>query len=206
MTRIALVRHGQTSWNAANRFQGSSDVELNDIGRDQALQGAAWLAESLPNAQWDSIRFSPLSRAAETGGIIGDALSIEAQGALPSLTERDWGLAEGLTFEECVERWPQMGEVDEFAARELIPGAEPPDLVIARGRYALSTLVYRFPDAQVIAVSHGTILRLAVNDLLGGQVGFVPNTGVIVLDAWHEDGELAVEFVKKSWDATLSSR
>ncbi|WP_341729559.1 histidine phosphatase family protein [Brooklawnia sp.] len=200
MTRIAFVRHGQTSWNATDRFQGSSNIELNDTGRGQAHQAAGWLLANLPDARWDFVRYSPLSRAAETGAIIADAVSIDRRSALPTLTERDWGAAEGLTFEGCVERWPLMGQVDEFAARELIPGAEPGSLVVERGRYAISTLVDQFPEAQAICATHGTVLRMTMNDVFGGQIGFIPNTGIVVIDAWREDGAVCAELIAKSWD------
>ena len=118
MTRIAFVRHGQTPWNATDRFQGSSDIALNDFGRAQAGRAAAWFLDNLPDAQWDFVRHSPLSRAEETAAIIADTLSVDKRIPLPSLTERDWAAAEGLTFEQCLELWPKMAEVDEFAARE----------------------------------------------------------------------------------------
>lgn len=199
MTRIAFVRHGQTPWNATDRFQGSSDIALNDFGRAQAGRAAAWFLDNLPDAQWDFVRHSPLSRAAETAAIIADTLSVDKRIPLPSLTERDWAAAEGLTFEQCLELWPKMAEVDEFAARELIPGAEPKSLVVERGRYCVSTLVDQFPDAQVIAATHGTLMRLTLTDFFGAQMGFVPNTGIVVMDAQRVDGDLSVNLVAKSW-------
>lgn len=203
MTRIAFVRHGQTPWNATDRFQGSTDIELNDHGREQARAAAAWIRDHLPDAEWDFLRYSPLHRATETGHVIADVLGIERRWPLPTLTERDWAAGEGLTFEQLVANWPTIGEVaavDEFEARNFIPGVEPAELVVARGRYAITTLVDQFPDAQVVCATHGTLLRMTMNDLFGGQIGFIPNTGVVVLDAWRAAGELQVELVKKSWN------
>ncbi|NQD89088.1 histidine phosphatase family protein, partial [Paenarthrobacter sp. CM16] len=66
LTTFALVRHGQTDWNAERRLQGSTDIPLNDVGREQAREAVAFLSDQ----QWDTVVASPLSRAAETAEII----------------------------------------------------------------------------------------------------------------------------------------
>lgn len=199
MTRIAFVRHGQTPWNAAELMQGSSDIELNDTGRAQAKQAADWFAANMPDAGWDLVRHSPLVRASETAQIIADALSIKHRAVLPTLAEVDWGAGEGITFQQCTEKWPVLTTVEPFASRKLIPGSEPPDLVVQRGRFAISTLVAQYPDQQVIAVTHGTFLRLLMNDIFGGQIGFIPNTGIIVIDAHREADEMQISMAARSW-------
>lgn len=66
LTTFALVRHGQTDWNAQRRLQGSTDIPLNDVGRGQARAAVAVLS----GYEWDAIVSSPLSRAAETADLI----------------------------------------------------------------------------------------------------------------------------------------
>lgn len=202
-TTIALIRHGQTEWNAFGRFQGSTDTDLNDIGRAQAIEAADWLRTELPEANWQAMRYSPLRRAAETGQLIADALGVDEHRVLPSLSERDWGAAEGLTLAECEQRWPQLAGLDEMTARDLFAGAEPNELVIARGRFALATLAAQYPGGQVLATAHGTVLRETLTDVLGRRFGYVPNAGVIVLRIQPDAAELRCELLARSFKESL---
>ena len=59
--RLVVVRHGQTDWNKAGRMQGSSDIPLNDTGRQQAREAGKLLAHNY--GSWDFLGASPLSRA-----------------------------------------------------------------------------------------------------------------------------------------------
>lgn len=203
-TTIALIRHGQTDWNATGRFQGSSDTELNETGRDQAREAANWLAMNCADYDWDAVRYSPLRRAALTGAIIAEQLSIPIGAPLPSLVERDWGVGESLTSEEIFERWPQVFRPDDPpAGRDLIPGVEPLDLMIARGRFALSTLTTQYPGGHVIATAHGTLIRYTLSDVLGDEVGYIPNLGVTLLRTHFDGKRLRVKVIGSSYDMTM---
>src|SRR5690625_1000475 len=79
MTLFGLVRHGQTDYNRQHLFQGSSDIPLNDTGREQAHQA---LATATPVA-WDAVITSPLARAQETGRIIASDHSLSFEGTDP---------------------------------------------------------------------------------------------------------------------------
>ena len=102
MTTIYLVRHGETDWNLARRIQGSTDIPLNQTGRDQAAVTGALLA----NRSWDGVYASPLARAYETGEIIARELGLPAPEAVPEVAERRYGEAEGLTGDEIDARFP----------------------------------------------------------------------------------------------------
>ena len=65
-TRILLIRHGETDWNRVHRFQGRSDLPLNQEGRDQAHA----LALGLKDQSLTAIYSSPLARAVETARLI----------------------------------------------------------------------------------------------------------------------------------------
>ncbi len=96
-TRLCLIRHGETDWNASHRIQGQLDIPLNENGRIQAL------ALSAPN-RFSAIYSSDLSRAYETARIFaGDAEVIKQ----PSLRERHHGLFQGLTADEAAMRYPE---------------------------------------------------------------------------------------------------
>jgi uncharacterized phosphatase len=73
MTLIYLVRHGETEWNRQRRIQGSTDIPLNDIGREQAARTGRLLSRR----DWAGIASSPLSRAFETGSIIARAVGVD---------------------------------------------------------------------------------------------------------------------------------
>ena len=72
-TRLILVRHGITDWNAQGKFQGSSDVPLNDVG----LAHAQLLADSLMDYGIDAIYSSPLTRAVQTATPIAQRLGLD---------------------------------------------------------------------------------------------------------------------------------
>ena len=69
MTVVYLARHGESDWNAANRFQGHSDRPLTDLGRRQAERLAEELAAA---ASLSAIYSSTLRRALETALLLGD--------------------------------------------------------------------------------------------------------------------------------------
>jgi broad specificity phosphatase PhoE len=94
---LILVRHGETIWNREGRVQGFSDMDLSDVGVQQARQ----LALSLKDAPILSIYSSPLIRAQKTARIINEyhhaPIHID-----PGLMEMDQGDFEGLTFQELM--------------------------------------------------------------------------------------------------------
>lgn len=198
-TTIAIVRHGQTDWNAAGRYQGSSNTLLNETGRGQAREAAAWLRATFPDAPWSLVRHSPLERAAETGRIIAEAFGVDELRHLPSLVERDWAAAEGLTLEQCRERWPKLATLGEYQAREYFPGVEPPSLVTDRGVHALATIAAQHPGRHVIATAHGTVLRYALGRVFDMAWNYIPNAGTAVVRAWHDEG-LHVELLDANYD------
>ncbi|MEZ5187956.1 MAG: histidine phosphatase family protein [Microbacterium sp.] len=110
MTTLLLVRHGETDWNAARRIQGSTDIPLNDTGREQARETAAALAARFAG-QAPVVASSDLSRARETAEIIAEALGVAGPRLYPQLRERSYGVAEGMTIEEYLERFGAFDRV-----------------------------------------------------------------------------------------------
>jgi broad specificity phosphatase PhoE len=155
--RVVLWRHGQTAWNVERRFQGKTDISLDDTGVAQAERSARLLAALRPTA----IVSSPLQRAARTAealaGITRLSVSYE-----PDLTERDGGAWEGLTNVEIRERYPA-----EYA-RWQPPGGETGAQVAKRVGTALERAIERLSDHGLLVVaSHGAALRLGMAHLLG---------------------------------------
>ena len=150
MTIIYLVRHGETDWNRERRIQGSTDIPLNAIGREQAATTGRLLARR----QWDAIIASPLSRAFETASIIAAETGLPTPTTIDALVERNYGQAEGMTGAEIDARYPAGAEV---------PGRETRDAVAARVLPALMAIAEAHPGEAVIVVSHGGVIRTVLN-------------------------------------------
>ncbi len=98
-----VLRHGQTDWNLEARLQGSTDIPLNDTGREQARHAGRILKDH----GLTKIVASPLSRALETARIVGQAVGLEP-GIDARLIERNFGLFEGMTIDEVHQHRKEM--------------------------------------------------------------------------------------------------
>ncbi|WOH18525.1 histidine phosphatase family protein [Paenarthrobacter sp. GOM3] len=161
-TTFALIRHGQTDWNAERRLQGSTDIPLNDVGRGQARDAVAALSDQ----HWDVVVSSPLGRAAETAEIIAEGLGLTVSRLVPDLIERSFGPAEGL----------QAGpELEALRIPGGFRGGESDDDAAARGLAALESLAVEFAGKRVLVVAHGTLIRLTLNRAIGRTLDSVQN-------------------------------
>ncbi len=150
MTELYLVRHGETDWNRERRIQGSTDIPLNDTGRDQAAATGRLLA----TRQWEAVIASPLSRAYETASIIAAETGLPGPTRLDAIVERNYGLAEGMTGDEIDRLFPDGAEV---------AGRETREAVAARVIPALLALAEEHPGKSLIVVSHGGVIRAVLN-------------------------------------------
>jgi probable phosphoglycerate mutase len=176
MTVFALVRHGETDWNRERRIQGSTDIPLNDTGREQARATGALLA----SRRWTALVSSPLSRAAETARLIGEHVGLGEPELEPRLVERDYGAAEGLTGSEIDALYPDGADV---------PGREPREAVAVRAVEALHDLAVRHPGEAVIVVAHGGVIRSVLESVAPGRHrGMITNGSVHSFR--HADGAL----------------
>ena len=159
MTRILLVRHGESTWNADGRWQGQADPPLSDRGRSQAASAAASVGTV------DAIVTSDLERAADTGAIIARLLGVEPVVVEPRLRERDAGALSGLTRPEIHDRFPGLLPDDPAG---FAPGAdgqptwpadwESDEALWERVEVALVALGRLVPDGDVLAVTHGGVV------------------------------------------------
>jgi len=145
VTRLALVRHGETIWNAENRYAGSTDIPLSPRGHEQAEQLAKWASAADLAAIW----VSPLLRARETAAPSERATGITARVDF-RLREIHFGRGEGLTDAQIQQSFPEA-----FAAFQSdpvshhLPGGEDPRDVAQR------------------AIECFTLIRVALCQLLG---------------------------------------
>jgi len=156
-----LWRHGQTVWNAERRFQGQSDIPLDQTGQAQADRAARLLAGLRP----DLIVSSDLSRAASTAAALARLTGLEVT-LDKDLRERHGGCWEGLTDTEIRTRYPA-----EHASWNP-PDGEPSLVVAERVAGALHRIAAAVgePDMKsglAVVVSHGAALRLGMSRLLG---------------------------------------
>ena len=177
LTTFALVRHGQTDWNAQRRLQGSTDIPLNDVGRGQARDAVAVLS----GYEWDAVVSSPLSRAAETADLIAAGLGLDVTRRVPELAERSFGPAEGL----CA-----GPDLDALRIPGGYLGAEGEDEAARRGLAALEGLAQEFPGGRVLVIAHGTLLRVSLSRAIGRALQSIDNAALNLahhhpLDGWQ---------------------
>ncbi len=168
MTALTLIRHGETDWNRARRIQGSTDIPLNDTGREQARAAAAALrarGSDLPV----TVVSSDLSRARETAEIIAAELGVAGPRLYPGLRERSYGEAEGVDAAEYLRRWGDWHTAE-------IPGAEPWPQLRRRALAALGRAVRDHRDqtapgaASLVVVTHGALIREVIRHASGGEL------------------------------------
>jgi probable phosphoglycerate mutase len=175
LTTFALIRHGQTDWNAERRLQGSTDIPLNDVGRGQARDAVAVVS----GFEWDAIVSSPLSRAAETADVIAAGLGRTVARRMPELIERSFGPAEGL----------QAGpELDALRVEGGFRGAESEDEAAHRGLTALEALAAEFSGGRVLVVAHGTLLRVSLSRAIGRTLQSIDNAALNLAHHHAVDG------------------
>jgi broad specificity phosphatase PhoE len=180
---IYLARHGETPWNREGRWQGHTDVALNEDGRLQAhALGRALLARGIVRAH-----ASDLARAHETGQIVATLLGLPPVATDPGLRERGFGVFEGLTREESEERYPEAWARYKAGAGDSPPGGEPREQVVARMQDAVhavaAVLRAQHPaEGAALAISHGGAIRLLVKSITGEMPPPLENGAVFRLD------------------------
>lgn len=182
MTKLCIVRHGQTDWNLIRRLQGREDIPLNGNGEQQAKEAAAFLA----GASWAVVITSPLRRARRTAELIAakTACSVLVDEAF---IERDYGEASGLTPSEREGRFPPGN----------IPGSEPFPILQDRIWHGLEAVIRRYMHKRVIIVTHGGALRSLLAKVSGNRVGngptYLKNGGLSLLQ-WERNALSLVEY------------
>jgi alpha-ribazole phosphatase len=167
MKRLCLIRHGQTDWNLDGRYQGQSDVPLNENGRAQARH----LAGQLQEHPFSTIRTSDLWRARETAEIIADSLHLPIIPD-PRLREINQGKWEGQQVETIRSRYAELWERrKEDPANVRPPGGETVSEVATRVQAALDDIIASQPAKPVLVVSHGLAIATALCKVRGIPVG-----------------------------------
>ena len=192
-TRCLLIRHGQTDWNVAGRYQGHLDTPLNA----QGLAQAELVGQRLADSPLDLILSSDLERAHRTAQIIAKhqrrAVLVQTTRAL---REMHMGQAQGLRRDEIIARFgPQLvarwrePSPDERGLDLRFPGGESKREVVARALRALEQTVREGRYAQLAVTSHGGVLKHLLHALFPSQdSGAIPNCAVFELSFEHDAG------------------
>lgn len=186
MTRLIVVRHGQTLWNLERKYQGHSDIALSDKGIRQAEAVAKRLAEEKINA----VYASDLSRAFKTAECIAAKHNLTVN-IVPALREIKFGDWEGLTYEQISAQWPGLlGKLWTTPDELQIPGGESFQQLKERAYGAIEKIVAEHPDQTVVVVAHGGTIGTILCAMLDIHLNHVwnirqDNTAVNIIEYYE---------------------
>ncbi len=153
-TTIYLIRHGTTDWNEAGRYQGSSDIPLNEKGMKEAKK----VGHALSTIPFHAIYSSPLSRAHETAKEIAKHHDLPIQ-LVDELKERSYGEFEGLTYSQ-IEKHPYFQK--HLRGNWYLEGAPQGETFVQtaeRAGQALSHIVSHHINETIGIVAHGGVIK-----------------------------------------------
>lgn len=163
MTKVYLVRHGETEWNALSKVQGNMDTELNDMG----IKQAEFVAVRLAKENIDVLYTSNLKRAKATAQKIAEQAKIEVK-ELHDFREICLGPWEGLTIKEINERYTEHYKIYRESPKDFnMPGAETFLQVSERFCNAINNIIVQNIDKKIVIVSHGAAIKAAIINILG---------------------------------------
>jgi probable phosphoglycerate mutase len=188
-TRLCIVRHGETAWNAEHRVQGQLDIPLNATG----LRQAEAVGRVLGGERFDALYSSDLVRTRQTAAPAAKRLGMEVQ-ADADLRERHYGMFQELTYAEVKVKY--AAEYARFAARDPafdFGGGESLTAFAARSLAVLVKIAARHPDAHVLVVTHGGVLDELYRHVNALPVSAVRDFGI------PNCGLNRVEFALERW-------
>ena len=193
--RLILVRHGETDWNKAGRFQGQIDIPLNDNGRRQAAAARDFLRDIPIDRAWSST----MSRPTETAQIILEAHPDVPLTQIDGLVEIGHGLWEGKLESEIREDWSELLDTWKRAPETVqMPEGETIQDVWARSVRSWGEIAAELKaEETVLVVAHDAVNKTILCDLLGltpADIWAVKqgNGGVTVVDIAADPGQPAV--------------
>lgn len=158
MTKVLLIRHGQTEHSSRPQFRGRADLALSDAGVAQARATSKRISST---SAWkpSAVYSSPLRRCAVTAQIISAPFGLAVQ-LVDGLNDIDYGEWQGLTQNEVKTRWPEQFEAWSHAPHLAnIPSGEMLRAVMARASGALRDILRRHPNETVVLVGHNSVNR-----------------------------------------------
>ena len=200
MVEIILVRHGETDFNASEKFRGRVDVPLNDTG----LRQAELLGEHLRDEKIDVVYSGPLRRALATAEAVAAPHRL-AVNVVHNLNDIDCGKWQGLTVAAVKEKYPELyQDWLDSPGRVRLPGGESLEDVRSRVVPFTQDAVTRCGEGRIVLVSHRVVHKVLICALLGlgnnsfwsfkldtgGITRFSCDGGRVVLTAHNDTGYL----------------
>mgnify|MGYP001788279456 CR=1 FL=1 len=193
------MRHGQTSWNQEGKYQGHSDISLNERG----IKQGNLVAKRLANEKISAIYSSDLLRAQQTAEAIAEyhGLSVITK---PEFREINFGIWEGLTYQEIIKDWSEILTAMYSKPGEIgPPQGESFQVVKQRVTRSLQECIAEHQEQTIVLVSHGGTMRVLLCAALGigldkmwsmrqdssaiNIIEYIDNRAVVSLvnDTWH---------------------
>jgi len=166
MTRIYLIRHAETTWNAEGRLQGTLDAPMSERGKRQVTH----LVEALRRVPLAAVYSSPLERAYVAARALAAAHGVVAQ-TIDAFREMNQGEWEGRRVEDvAAESGESLKMWRDSPAETRLPGGETLAEVAQRAVAAFAGVAARHPDATVAVVAHGGVNKTILLTLLGAPL------------------------------------
>jgi phosphoserine phosphatase len=163
MTQIILVSNGNTPWDKDKIFQGSKDISLDDLGREEAWAVGKWLKDETIHATYTS----PLSRARDTAIVIARHHDLAVLD-LPGLADLSYGDWEGVPLQEVRVKNADLYRQWEMAPHTVcFPNGEPLAVLRTRALAAVEEVVQRHPDRTVLLMAHRAVNKVLIAAFIG---------------------------------------
>jgi ribonuclease H / adenosylcobalamin/alpha-ribazole phosphatase len=179
--KFIMIRHGESEGNRERRFTISSEVPLTELGNQQAHQAARRIARLFKP---EIVISSPFRRARQTSEIIAAALRLDIE-IVPELHERDLGYLKGHSYDDLrtvVLKDPTYDPARGWSWRP--EGGESYEDVRQRVAQAMEKLLTRYPQSEIVIVSHGGVMLSVWANIVGQWHGahLPPNCGIVLVE------------------------
>ncbi|MHB9075333.1 MAG: histidine phosphatase family protein [Desulfobaccales bacterium] len=163
MPQIILVSNGNTPWDKDKIFQGSKDILLDDLGREEAWALGKWLKDENIHAVYTS----PLSRARDTAIAIARHHDLKVLD-LPGLADLSYGDWEGVPWKEVKVKYADLYQQWETAPHTVcFPNGEPLAVLRTRTLGAVEEVVQRHPDQTILLMAHRAVNKVLIAAFIG---------------------------------------
>ena len=181
MGKLIMVRHGESEGNAIRRFTTSGEAKITELGRRQAHEAATRIKLKYHPTL---VIASTFARARETGQIIANELGIPIEYE-KEFREMSLGDLAGQPYESIAQD-PTFDPQRSWLWRA--PNGESHEDVLKRVAPVLDSVIHKFPDDEIVVVSHGGVMRAVWAHVTGSweSAHVPPNCGIVVIE--HRGG------------------